>query len=171
MSIFIESFERTENSDEMFGVIGRALVIAARFDSMCKALALAIGLTKFPDLPRNISNTDFSLLIELVQKKCSTLDKSINRLELPDGMSVILHDARAARNAVAHELAVGMEGCIDAKIDEKNFLREVSEYIFDLAHGDVLLSVLAHEFNGEDPMRPELRSAYRDKILNWVIEK
>ena len=32
-------FERTENSDELHGIFGRALIIATRFDSMCVAAA------------------------------------------------------------------------------------------------------------------------------------
>lgn len=170
MTMFIEDFERTENSDEMFGIVGRALVIATRFDSMCKTLSQAIDL-KIPTIIQNISDADFESIVEKVLKKSSTLDKSIKNLGLPDSVSVILHDARKARNAVAHDLAVGLEGCVDTKIDESAFLKEVSEYIFDLVHGDVLISILMHEFNGEDPIRPDLIPAYKDKILKWVVEK
>lgn len=170
MAIFIENFERTENSDAIFGVIGRALVIATRFDLMCKNLAHAIDL-KFPALFRGISDNDFDLLVEKVVKKSSTLDASIKNLKLPEEISLILHDARKARNAVAHDLAMGLEGCIDTKIDEDSFLGEVSKYMIDLAHGDLLTSMLIIEFNGEEPIRSELISTYKDKILRWVTEK
>ncbi|MCB1706562.1 MAG: hypothetical protein KDI17_16970 [Halioglobus sp.] len=170
MTIFIEDFERTENSDEIFGIIGRALVIATRFDSMCKTLSQAVEL-KMPTLLRGISDSDFDSLVEKALKKSSTLDKSIKNIGLPDSVAVILHDARKARNAVAHDLAVGLEGCVDTKIDESGFLTEVSEYLFDLVHGEVLISILIHEFNGEDPIRPEFIPAYKDKIVRWVIEK
>lgn len=170
MAIFIEDFERTENSDKIFGVIGRALVIATRFDSMCKTLARGVDL-KFPSLLRGISDNDFESLVEQALKKSSTLDKSIKNLGMPDDISVMLHDARKARNAVAHDLTVGLEGCLDCKIDESIFLREVSEYMFDLAHGQVLISILVHKFNGEEPLQPELIPVYKDKIVNWVIEK
>lgn len=170
MAIFIEDFERTENSDEIFGVIGRALVIATRFDSMCKTLSKALDF-KMPTLLQGVSDNDFDSLVEKAMKKSSTLDKSIKNLRLPDNASVILHDARKARNAVAHDLGVGLEGCVDTKIDETVFFNEVSEYMFDLVHGEVLISILIHEFNGEDSIRPELIPAYKDKIVNWVIER
>lgn len=170
MTIFIEDFERTENSDEIFGVIGRALVIATRFDSMCKTLACAIDL-KFPALFGEISDNDFDSLVDKALKKSSTLDKSINNLGLPSDLSVILHDARKARNAIAHDLAVGLEGCVDTKVDEHIFLCEVSEYMFDLAHGDVFISILINQFNGEETILSELMPAYKDKIISWVIEK
>ncbi len=64
-----------------------------------------------------------------------------------------------------------MEGCVDTKIDETVFFNEVSEYMFDLVHGEVLISILIRDFNGEDPIRPELIQAYKDKIVNWVIER
>lgn len=170
MPMFIEDFERTENSDEIFGIVGRALVIATRFDSMCKTLSQAIDL-KISTLYQGISDADFESLVEMVLKKSSTLDKSIRNLGLPDSASVILHDARKARNAIAHDLAVGLEGCVDTKINETVFLKEVSEYIFDLVHGDVLISILMHEFNGEDPIQSDLIPAYKDKVLRWVVKK
>lgn len=169
MAIFIEDFERTESSDEIFGVIGRALVIATRFDSMCKTLAGAIDL-KFPALFREVSDNDFNSLVEKALKKSSTLDKSIKNLGLPDDLSAILHDARKARNSIAHDFALGMEGCIDTKVDKQKFLRDASDYMFDLAHGDVLISILIQMFNYDEQIRSELISTYKDKIVSWVIE-
>lgn len=168
--MFIEDFERTENSDEIFGVIGRALVIATRFDSMCKTLARAIDL-KCPAYFRGISDSDFDSLVEKTMRKSSTIDKSIKNLGLPDDIALILHDARKARNAVAHDLAAGLEGCVDTKIDERKLLSEVSEYMFDLVHGEVLISILIHKFNGEVPIRKDFMTVYKDKVVNWVIEK
>lgn len=170
MAIFIHNFERTKNSDEIFGVIGRALVIATRFDSMCKNLSRSVDL-KLPSLLRGISDNEFESLVERTLKKSSTLDKSINNLRMPDDIYKILHNARKARNAVAHDLTVGMEGCLDCKLDESRFLQEVSGYIFDLARGQVLISIMTNEFNGEASLQPSLIQIYKDNIVNWVIEK
>lgn len=168
--MFIQDFERTENSDILFGVIGRALVIATRFDSMCKALAQAIDIKPLALLPK-MSDSDFDLLVDKALRKHSNLGRSIKHLGLPDDLSVILNDARNARNAVAHDLAVGLEGCIDSKIDENVLIRQTSDYVFDLIHGDVLISSLISEFNGQEPIRPELIPKYKDSVLNWVIDK
>lgn len=67
MSVFIADFERSENSDQLFGIVGRALVIATRFDSMCKALARAIDLRARVGLLGFMSNENFDLLVEKVQ--------------------------------------------------------------------------------------------------------
>ena len=42
--IFIDNFERTQHSDELHGVIGRALIMATRFDSICESAAMMIEL-------------------------------------------------------------------------------------------------------------------------------
>lgn len=170
MAIFIEDFERTESSDTLFGVIGRALVVATRFDSMCKTLAIAIDI-KPPALLRGIFEADFDSIVEKALRKYSTLDKSITNLVLPSDRSLILHNARKARNAIAHDLAIGLEGCIDTKVDGREFIAQISEYMFDLAHGEVLISILISEFNGEEPIRSDSIAAYIDKLVKWVIEK
>ncbi len=82
MTIFIEDFERSESSDEIFSIIGRALIIATRFDSMCKTLALSIDL-KFPALLREMSVKDFDFLVEKTLKKLSNLDRNIKSFGLP----------------------------------------------------------------------------------------
>lgn len=74
--MFIEDFERTKSSDELFGIVSRALVIATRFDSMCKTLSQAIDL-KLPTLLQGLSNTDFESIVEKALKNPSTLDKSL----------------------------------------------------------------------------------------------
>lgn len=42
--IFIDDFEKTENSDYLHGVLGRSLIIATRFDSMCTTLSQAMDI-------------------------------------------------------------------------------------------------------------------------------
>jgi len=170
MAIFIEDFERTENSDELFGIIGRALVIATRFDSMCKTLARAIDLKPAIQL-QHLSDADFDTLVSNAFNKLSNLNKSVGYLKLPKDLLVVLQDAQRARNAVAHDLAVGLEGCIDTKVNESALIRKISDYMFDLVHGEVLISALTAEFNGDKPLRTDLLSAYKDQIIKWVVEK
>ncbi len=170
MTMFIEDFERTENSDEVFAIVGRALVIATRFDSMCKALARSADL-KLHALYEKISDDDFDDFTEQIIKKYSTLDKSINRMRLPDDLSTTLHDARRARNEIAHDLAIGMEGCLDTKLNMQEFLGNLSACIKHLALGDALISVLLRQFNGGESTHPELVNAYVNRISHWVIDR
>ncbi|MNW01361.1 hypothetical protein D3C71_1969880 [compost metagenome] len=64
-----------------------------------------------------------------------------------------------------------MEGCIDTKVDKQEFLREASDYMFNLAHGDALISILIQAFNHGDAIRSELIPTYKNKIVSWVIEE
>lgn len=43
--------------------------------------------------------------------------------------------------------------------------------MFELVNGDVLISILMNEFNGENPVRSDLIPAYRDKIVRRAVEK
>jgi hypothetical protein len=42
--IFITDLTRTDNTDELHAVLGRALLIATRFDSLCEAAAIAFEI-------------------------------------------------------------------------------------------------------------------------------
>lgn len=44
--LFIDDFERTENSDALHAILGRSLIVATRFDAMCKAAALQVDFRK-----------------------------------------------------------------------------------------------------------------------------
>lgn len=84
---------------------------------------------------------------------------------------MVLHDANDARNSVAHDLAKGLVGCLDIKVDEATFIREVFELMFDLAYGDIVISHTICALNGDPPLVGELASSYVDRVIRWVVEK
>ena len=106
---FIYDFERTENSDYLHGVIGRCLIVATRFDAMCTTLADAI---KYKELFVN-NDSDFENFVNKISTKYSNLNNSIQGLPIDKNFKVILHEAREARNEIAHSLTKGLIGCID----------------------------------------------------------
>jgi hypothetical protein len=165
--IFIDDFERTEHSDALHGVLGRALVIATRFDAMCKAAALQIEFVGAADLGDEKGR---SLLIDRIAEKHRTLNSSLKALGLPKDVSILLHDANRARNAVAHDLAKGLTGCLDTKIDV-SLIKEVSELMFDIAYGDVVICQLIGELNGEPSPRAEIVSTYVERVIRWVADE
>lgn len=167
--IFIDDFERTEHSDALHAIVGRALIIATKFDASCKAAAL------HNEIRTGVLNLqieqDRSNLLDGVAEKYRSLKSSITALKLPKEVSVILHDANDARNSVAHDLAKGMVGCLDIKVDEASFIREVSELMFDLAYGDVVISHTICALNGDPSPVGEFASSYVDRVIRWVVEK
>ena len=167
--IFLDDFERTENTDELHAVLGRALVIATKFDSNCKTAALQIQLIESAS---SGDINDLSLLLERLTKKYKnqTLSSSIKALKLQEA-SVLLVDAKDARNAVAHDLAKGLTGCLDTKLNREAPVKEVADLIFDIAHGAIAISHVLSALNDETPLRPEFIETYVQRVVRWVVER
>ncbi|UTL91823.1 hypothetical protein [Pseudomonas fluorescens] len=169
--VFIMDFERTENSDELHGVFGRALIVATRFDSMCETAAITTKIKG--SLVKNsvFSDIEYKDFVSKLIQGHSTLNSNIEALGLHKGASEILHSAREARNYVAHELTRGKVGCLDTKVDESNLIFEVSELIEKIVYGDVIISILiSRQNNGPLPINYSIES-YKEKIIKWVIER
>jgi hypothetical protein len=167
--IFLDDFERTENTDELHAILGRALVVATKFDSNCKSAALQIQLIEFASSGQI---NDLSLLLERLAEKYQgqTLSSSIKALKLREA-SVLLVDAKDARNAVAHDLAKGLTGCLDTRLNEEAFVKEVADLMFDIAHGDITISHILSALNDETPLRPEFIETYVQRVVQWVVER
>lgn len=168
---FIDDFERTENSDDIQSIIGRALIMATRFDSMCEAAAIAIDIKKEAVSKSVMADGEFEAYASKIATKYRTLKTNIKSIGLPSDIAVILHDARMARNAVAHDLAKGLTGCLDTKIDEDRLIREISELIMDIAYGDIAISLTISMFNDELLPNEQFIASYKDKIVNWVVKR
>jgi hypothetical protein len=168
--IFIDDFERTENSDWLQAILGRALIISTRFDSMCKAAAVHISLKNEPATILGNDDDTNKLFAEIV-KRHKTLHSSIGALQPPKPMEVILYDANRARNAVAHDLAKGLTGCLNMKIDEAAWIHEVSDLIFDVAHGDIAISLAISALNRDPLPNSSFVSSYVERVIKWVVEK
>jgi hypothetical protein len=168
--IFINDFERTENSDYIHGVIGRCLIVATRFDSMCVILSLAIEV-KMPITISKINDEYFNEVVNEVVSKYRSLNNSIQSLKQPEEISLILYSARDARNEIAHSLTKGLEGCLDLKINNKDYIDEISRLIDKISDGDLIISSLLTLFNSYPSPNPEFLSRYKVNVLNWVIEQ
>lgn len=167
--IFLHDFDRTENSDALQAIVGRALIIATRFDASCKAAALHIEFRK--GSLNFTGEQDRSQLLNEIAEKHRSLSSSIKALKLPNDVTELLYRANEARNAVAHDLSKGMTGCLDIKVDEASFIREVSELMFDIAYGDAIISHTIHTLNGDPSPVDESVSSYVERVTQWVVEK
>lgn len=169
--IFMIDFERTENSDELHGVFGRALIIATRFDSMCVAAA-NIANTRMGLIVKNVlDEAEYEKFVLQTTKNHKTLNNSILALGLPADASDILHSARTARNHIAHELSIGLTGCLDTKIDDKVLIKDISELINRIANGDIVISTLISLQNNDPLLRAQFINTYKEKIISWVVER
>jgi hypothetical protein len=169
--IFITDFERTENTDDLHAVLGRALIVATRFDSMCEAAAAAFEFKA--GLAENVihGEAEYQEYASKIVEKYRTLNQNIETLRSLGDISVVLHDARKARNRVAHDLAIGLTGCLDTKVNEDNLIEEVSDLIVDIAYGDIAISLTVSVFNGDPVPTKHFIASYKDRIVNWVTER
>ena len=167
---FITDFERTENSDVLHAVLGRALIIATRFDAICKTTAVELKLKRECIYKSIMTDEDYENYTCKILKEYSNLAKSIKSIDLPDDISVILRNARIARNSVAHDLTKGFMGCLDNKIDKNELIREVSELVMNIAYGDIAISLTISLLNHEPVPNAEFISSYKDRIVRWVVE-
>ncbi|MGR2956997.1 hypothetical protein [Vibrio vulnificus] len=164
--IFLDDFEITENTQELQAVLGRSLIIATRFDHLCdhtsKYLELKNWFTTGAD---DQKFEDYA--IELIGK-FRTLYKNIESLPINGDLKSILHEARGARNEIAHSLTIGLTGCLDTKIDESNYKSHIAQVIQKVAAGDYAISVILSVLNNE-PLLQQSSNEYQDKVVNWVL--
>lgn len=165
--IFVEDFERTECTDTLHGVIGRMLILSARFDSMCNSLALAIDVLE-ARISAGQSDEEFDALVDAAINKYRTTNNNINSLGMPEQVAYAMHKARKARNEVAHALPIGLTGCLDTKLDIAAFTENLRPVVDDLVLGDVVISLLINVFNGDSMPNESAINSYKSKLWEWV---
>ncbi|WP_454709536.1 hypothetical protein [Delftia acidovorans] len=166
----IQDFERTDNTDKIHAILGRALIVATRFDSMCKQAAVHIGVKE--EIVFYLANDDAarSFIVQSVADKHRTLNLRIQSLLLPKDVSALLDDARKARNIIAHELSQGLTGCLDFKINEGDLIKRVGDLVSSLAYGDIIISQVISVLNNEPQPNADFLSSYVSNVTRWVVE-
>lgn len=166
--IFLHDFDRSEHSDSLQAILGRALIIATRFDAMCLAAA---NHKEIKETTHSVTDSeDLTILLENITVRYQSLANSIGKLDLPKPLTDVFKEARKARNSIAHDLAKGMTGGLDNRINENLFVQQVSELVTILAYGDFCICKIISFLNQEPFLVKDLFS-YKDQIVQWVIEK
>ncbi|OED66734.1 hypothetical protein A165_05945 [Vibrio tasmaniensis ZS-17] len=160
--IFLTDFEITETTDCFHAILGRSLIVATRFDSLCHHACVLIRF-KSRDLP----------LSELEVFKFRALARNIQKI-VPKGtlpeLFNIFDKAKDARNSIAHELCKGMTGCIDTKVTDLEFCQMVRDVIEPIAIADYWISYYLSIAN-EEPLLQTTSAAYSQRIVNWVLDE
>ncbi len=166
----MDDFERTKYSDTIFSIVGRALTIASRFESLCKSYAALIGIKESPD----VLGDEEALRKMVDNARKSTLYSSIKSIvgEECDFESQ-LHEARNARNEIAHEISLGLDRCIDLlpTKDSEGLVHRILELVEKIAKADCLIS-LAITLETRDYL-PNSRfiKNYPKMIRDWIVDK
>lgn len=167
--IFMHDFERTEWGDSRYAIVGRALAFAARFEKNAKSLSTLMEIRGKPSLTASdeaiedffttISKTSLSQHLKLMG-----LDK--------ETAGDVMKDARSARNEVAHELALGMDRCIDLLPEGamEGMLGSAKNLGIRLAKGDAIICLLASAATSEPIPGRAFLDEYPDKVVAWICE-
>ena len=156
--------------NNIFVKIGRALHVATRFESYCKALNTLL------DVKSSANKGDLSLgnddqvnkFINKIQK--ISLNKHIksilNSLNLGDDISKLIFNANNARNYIAHEITLGMEQNIenDASFWEAKY-EEINDSITKILNAEFVI-ILIIALVTHDSLPPP---NYIEKNKLWVL--
>ena len=171
--IYFDDFERTEFSDEIHAVIGRSLIVATRFDNLCKSLARLIDFKICSVVSNLITEGEFHEIISKIFEKNKNLNRVIQKFPVDKQAKDILHDAREARNTIAHSLTIGFEGTFDHKSKDEieEMIGEIKELVRRVIKGDVIITTYISNMNKESILNNCFENSYEDQVIGWVTER
>jgi hypothetical protein len=167
--------ERTEFSDAVYSMIGRALAVASRFEASCRALALLLGIRRQSSSPGSFSLTrpeDLDLLISEITKRqlFRQIESVVLHLNLPDEASRLFHAARNDRNFVAHELTMGIEESLQSGHQVSDLKSDLAVRVRRLALADLAICLLMLIETQEALPTLQFISGYADTVTGWVCD-
>lgn len=171
-NIFVEDFERSEHSDSIQAIIGRSLILATRFDSMCIQLSRAMEIEKAIHTTEDLNQEAMARFVNNLYANDMTLCNTIKSFEFTGEFEDVLRKARMARNQIAHDLCNNFIGCIETNklIDETKLVQEISKLLKIIIEGDALVSIILSIVTKEPLPRYDYITAYKKRLLEWVIE-
>ncbi|TLS81269.1 hypothetical protein FD722_15640 [Photobacterium damselae subsp. damselae] len=145
------SLERTEFSDEIFGIFRRALAIATRFDSSTKSLARLPLLKQAFVAKAVVSEEYFNKLVEGISNRYKNLNRAVESLNLDSSIEDLLTKARESRNELIHESTLGHIEGFDSYTEEElnEFLRNVNDLTLNIIRGEAIVSAIISIQNNE----------------------
>ncbi|MCF2829766.1 MULTISPECIES: hypothetical protein [unclassified Pseudoalteromonas] len=173
INYMFENFERTEFSDEIYSIFGRALTIATRFESSCKALANSEQFRFLATAKRYISDDEFHHRLKNISKKHKNLHRAIVSLGYEQDINNILSEAREARNKLIHTATLDASDGFDFLSDQaiNNQLKDIEEMVIKIIKGDTIASILLSILNKKPIPINQLGHNYERKYLNWVMQR
>lgn len=175
--------ERTYFSDELYGVIGRALTFATRFESNCKALAILINLKKDWRLDSDNSIEEMSQKVnELYEKPLGkyvgiigqvckhnmNIAKEAGIAQLFKLFYKKLRRANQARIEIAHRLTRGIEDYAEDDHGRTDIIKSIEALIREIAEADLLVFNVTRIITNEPPYLGG--NHYCEEAVKWVCE-
>lgn len=167
--IFMDDFERTEWGDAHYSAVGRVLIFASRFEALCRTATAIVGIKEI--LSMLDSEEDIHKFVEGLHKM--PLWKHIQKLTHDmKSLRKVLSRARMARNEIAHEIAIGLDCCLDSLPKENltRFMEHLGELAIILAEGDRDVSLIVSLLTKEPIPTAEFLKDYPQRVKQWVTD-
>lgn len=166
--------ERTQFSDNSYGMIGRALSFATEFESNIRGLSSILGLKLKARSNEFILNDKESINKFILQIKKKPLgiqiEKITKQLDFPFDLYKLIYDAKESRNDIAHELTLGIEHNIEND-EGRNFIVEtLTEKISQIAKANLIIIYSICLLTKDQKPSYQYINSYVDLILQWVLE-
>jgi hypothetical protein len=162
--------DTSDELNEIFIKIGKALYLATRFESHCKTFNMLIEFKKknkkeYFSLQNDAQVNSF---INKLQKL--SLDKNIESLiktfGFDEDISKIMHNARNERNYIAHDLTLGMENEIEFNVSfYEDINKKIDESISIILKAEFFIILMIAIFTHEE--LPPMDYIKRNKL--WFL--
>lgn len=163
--------ETMTGASAAYAMLGRALTLAASFESDCRILAFSLKL-KEPSLDTANPQDIERFLGEVVfGKLVKNQDLVVSGFRLSLKYKEWLSAAREARNYIAHEAGEDFEKKFAAQTEWADWCQALRTKLHEIAIGKVVLAILlSRSSTAEIPDRESIAS-YPDRITEWVFRE
>lgn len=171
MDLPFEIPERTQFSDEGYGIIGRAIAFTADFEGNCRAFATLIGLKDEPSVLRDEQSiNEFCTFIE--KRNLFTHLKTIGeKFQFTENVNTVLKSGREARNCIAHEAGLGLKHILENENRRKNFINGIEKNVREIAEANLIILFLSNFVTNEPNPTSEFLRSYVNSVVAWVCEE
>ena len=162
--------ERCGELDDVYGIIGRALFMATRFERNCRELGSMVKLKGSAHLM--VDDQTLGQLCHRMQGKVvfKHVKEFANDLESPLELVQTLYKAKHSRNYIAHELTSDFDQMDKLPPAEalKAITDDIEPHMRNLAVGDCLVLYATCQIRGDEVPSGQEIGGYADAVVKWV---
>jgi len=166
---FFLPYERHPEENLYYAALGRLLAYATRFEWNCRGLSKIIAIRENREIVDAPPEERAIFMNKLEMALASHIKRLVPRfVEIP-GLSIenVFDNAKAARNTVAHEVALNIEHRVQDPFRREQLLTNLTELAKQLAVADMFVCAAISIIN-QDPLPTFGSTEYENKIASWV---
>ncbi|UCD64517.1 MAG: hypothetical protein JSW34_03525 [Candidatus Zixiibacteriota bacterium] len=162
--------ERCGELDDVYGIIGRALFMATRFERHCRALGNLVKLKGSAHLM--VDDQTLGELCHRMQGRVvfQHVKEFATELNSPLELVQVLYKAKHSRNYIAHELTPDFDHIdkLSPADARRVIIQDLQPHVRNLAVGDCLVLYAACQIRGDDVPDGQELEGYANDVVRWV---